>query len=757
MKSLNVWIVTSEFPPMYGGGISTYCWEAGLAWATSGHTAIVFTRANPGQAEVSTERLQERFDLVRVPVSAPAKLQAALGYWHLMSYCIADEIISRIKTLGITPDMIEVQDYGAMAYFLLKRKLAGAPELASTKIVIYSHTPVFELSEINQEPSHLFPNYWLGQCEKFCLRAADAVLSPSEFLKGKVQQHTRNEIEVVPYPHFETQAYTHTGTSTDSSEFDCVYVGRLEYRKGVVQLLGAFKALWDAGHKIRLRMVGGDTHWSPKQISMKTYIQNRYSAFINQGLLTLSEPVPLDQLPAIFRSARLVVVPSIYENYPYVCMQAMELGRPVIVSKSGGQAEMVGPDVSCGWVFDWHQPNSFQDTILKALQSSPAELDKVGQNGRLRIRDLCSVPNFIQARIQHLARTNARVGLLPTKYPFAHEDVVVSRPLPAESSDSADVSGRISVVIPFYNLAAFLPETLASIKASDYPDLETIIVNDGSTDTDAIQLLKELRRTSPNIRILDIENGGLANARNVGARAATGEYIAFLDADDCILPTYYSQCAKILDQYDNVSFVYSWINYFGETEGYWINFDTEFPYFLAANMLAAFQVVRKKDFLQAGINDQEMMFGMEDYEAWLRMASHGYKGVSIPDPLVNYRVRHNSMARQFRRSTVLYMYEQLAKKNPEIYQRFGNELFMLMNANGPGYLWNNPTMTYPQIGYIGDGSVVGAAASNAESTAVAGEFSAGDIMRLKTLASRPLVAKMIRLALSFKADKWLKQ
>jgi hypothetical protein len=103
------------------------------------------------------------------------------------------------------------------------------------------------------------------------------------------------------------------------------------------------------------------------------------------------------------------------------------------------------------------------------------------------------------------------------------------------------------------------------------------------------------------------------------------------------------------------------------------------------------------------------------------------------------------------------MYEQLAKKNPEIYQRFGNELFMLMNANGPGYLWNNPTMTYPQIGYIGDGTVVAAAASNAESTAVAGEFSAGDIMRLKTLASRPLVAKIIRLALSFKADKWLKQ
>lgn len=751
MKSLNVWIVTSEFPPMYGGGISTYCREAGLAWAQSGHSVTVFTRANPGQVGVSTESLEDRFDLVRVPVAATPNLQAALGYWHLMSYCIADEIISRIKSSGVVPDMIEVQDYGAMAYFLLKRKLAGALELASTKIVIYSHTPVFELAQVNQEPSYLFPNYWLGQCEKFCLRAADAVLSPSEFLKGKIQPHTKRPIEVIPYPHFETTTETRNGT-TNSAKFDCVYLGRLEYRKGVVQLLSAFKTLWDAGHKIRLRMVGGDTHWSPKQISMKTFIQNRYSSFIGQGLLTLSEPVPTGQLPGVFASARVVVVPSIYENYPYVCMQAMELGMPVVVSKSGGQAEMVGPGSSCGWVFDWDQSNSFQETILQALQCSPAELEKIGSNGRLRIRDLCSVPNFIQKRTQHLARTIEMTESGPAKYPFAHEDVKVDRPVAAVTGDSIDVSRRISVVVPFYNLAAYLPETLASVAASDYDDIEVVIVNDGSTDPDSIELLAKIRQTSPEISILDIPNGGLANARNVGVRAATGEYIAFLDADDCVMPTYYSQCAQILDKFDNVSFVYSWINYFGESEGHWLNFDTEFPYFLAANMLAAFQVVRKRDFLEAGINDQDMMFGMEDYEAWLRMASLGYKGVSIPDALVNYRVRHNSMARQFRRSTVLYMYEQMAKKNPGIYQRFGDELFMLMNANGPGYLWNNPTMTYPTVGYIGDGAITAA-----ESTAVAAEFSAGDLMRLKALASRPFMAKIIRLVLSLRADKWLKR
>ena len=737
---------------MYGGGISTYCRESGMAWAESGHTATVFTRANPGQVDVSTEVLQARFELVRVPISASQHLQAALGYWHLMSYCIADEIIRRIKSSGVVPDMIEVQDYGAMAYFLLKRKLAGAPELVSTKIVIYSHTPVFELAQVNQEPSHLFPNYWLGQCEKFCLRAADAVLSPSEFLKSKIQGHTNNEIEIIPYPHFETATAANAGSSSELSDFDCVYVGRLEYRKGVVQLLSAFKTLWEAGQKIRLRMVGGDTHWSPKQISMKTFILNRYSSFIDQGLLTLSDPVPADQLPAVFTCARVVVVPSIYENYPYVCMQAMELARPIVASKSGGQAEMIGLDTSCGWIFDWDKPNSFQDTILQALSRSPAELEKIGCNARIRIRDICSVHDFVRKRIEHLARTNSRSDVESTMYPFAHEAEVVSRTAVAEPINSAGVPRRISVIVPFFNLADFLPETLHSIAASDYDDLEIIIVNDGSTDAAAVELLSNIRLTAPHIRILDIDNAGLANARNVGARAATGEYIAFLDADDCVSPTYYSQCAQILNRYSNVSFVYSWLNYFGESEGLWINFDTEFPYFLAANMLAAFQVVRKRDFLETGVNDQEMMFGMEDYEAWLRMASHGYKGVSIPEALVNYRVRHNSMARQFRRSTVLYMYEQMARKNPEVYQRFGAELFMLMNANGPGYLWNNPTMSYPQIGYIGDGTITATA-----STAVAAEFSAGDLMRLKALASRPLVARIIRLALSFKADKWLKR
>lgn len=739
---------------MYGGGISTYCWEAGLAWSISGHDVQVFTRATPDQHSTVQEHVRERFSVVRVPIRANPEFEAALGYWHLMSYCLAEEVIKSIRKYGKAPDMIEVQDYGAVGYFLLKRKLLGTPELADVKIVVYLHTPVFELAGINQEPKFLFPNYWLGQCEKFCLRAADGVLSPSRFLADKVSSIAGREIDIVPYPYFgeSDQGITEHESLAKESQFDCIYLGRLEYRKGVVHLLEAMKRVWDSGKPIRLRMIGGDTQWAPRQSSMKEYIEKKYSTYISEGLLTLSAAVPPEELPSVFRSGRIVIIPSIYENFPYVCMQAMDLAKAVLVSCSGGQAEMVGSDESCGFVFDWKIEGDFQTKLLRLTAMTSKQLEEIGRNARQRIREYCSVESFVSLRLEHLRKiqSDARARCI---YPFLVS--VVSAHDQCEKEDIKDpdlVKGRISIVIPFYNLADYLPETIRSVQQSTYQDIEIIVVNDGSNDAKALQLLNELRGSGQGLRVLDIENGGLANARNVGAKAATGEFVAFLDADDCVEPDYYRQCVYLLNRYQNASFVYSWVRYFGQSNAIWINFDTELPYMLAGNMLAAFQVVRTADFLGYGLNDREMMFGMEDYEAWLRMVGHGKLGISIPDTLVRYRVREDSMARQFRRSTVLYLYELMAQKNSWLYEKYGAELFMLINANGPGYLWNNPTLTYPVLGYITslDQSTVSAG------DIASGQLSIGELMRLKQLASHPIVARVIKKLLSLRIDKWFK-
>ncbi|SDN35101.1 Glycosyltransferase involved in cell wall bisynthesis [Paenibacillus sp. yr247] len=258
----------------------------------------------------------------------------------------------------------------------------------------------------------------------------------------------------------------------------------------------------------------------------------------------------------------------------------------------------------------------------------------------------------------------------------------------------------LSVIIPYYNLGYFLIETIESIISSTYLNLEIILVNDGSNDPESISILEEVKVKYKLLQVVTIRNQGLANARNVGAQMAKGQYISFLDADDKIEPIYFERCIQILNKYQNVSFVYSWVKYFGLKEDVWITFNTELPYFLLSNMLSAFAVIRKEDFLQYGMNKIGMNKGMEDYESWISMYRNGCAGVSIPEPLVNYRIRNKSMSRQFNRKIVNELYFKLSQYHCDLYEKYGFELFNLMNANGPGYLWNNPTILYPNIGFV---------------------------------------------------------
>ncbi|HEY8878154.1 MAG TPA: glycosyltransferase family A protein [Roseateles sp.] len=95
------------------------------------------------------------------------------------------------------------------------------------------------------------------------------------------------------------------------------------------------------------------------------------------------------------------------------------------------------------------------------------------------------------------------------------------------------VAGLVSVIIPAYNAAAYVAEAVDSVLAQDYPQVEVIVVNDGSKDN----TLDVLRGYGERIRVIDQANAGPPRARNAGLAAVRGEFVAFLDADDIWLPT----------------------------------------------------------------------------------------------------------------------------------------------------------------------------------------------------------------------------
>ncbi|MDP1526756.1 MAG: glycosyltransferase [Rhodocyclaceae bacterium] len=113
----------------------------------------------------------------------------------------------------------------------------------------------------------------------------------------------------------------------------------------------------------------------------------------------------------------------------------------------------------------------------------------------------------------------------------------------------------LSLVIPVYNVAPYLPRCLESLAVLDPPADEIIVVDDGSTD-DCPHILADFKPRLPQMRIIRQENGGLSAARNTGLDAATGTYLAFVDSDDFLEPDAYAEALRIVEdeQLDMVLF-----------------------------------------------------------------------------------------------------------------------------------------------------------------------------------------------------------
>lgn len=129
----------------------------------------------------------------------------------------------------------------------------------------------------------------------------------------------------------------------------------------------------------------------------------------------------------------------------------------------------------------------------------------------------------------------------------------------------ADGSNLISVVIPTFNHAAFLPTAIASVLTQTYRRFEIIVIDDGSTDNTR-DMLRD--RYKDSVQYIAQPNKGLASARNLGFRECRGQYVAFLDADDRLLPNHFQLSLEAIRQHPHVAFVCGNLRTFGSCENF---------------------------------------------------------------------------------------------------------------------------------------------------------------------------------------------
>lgn len=201
---------------------------------------------------------------------------------------------------------------------------------------------------------------------------------------------------------------------------------------------------------------------------------------------------------------------------------------------------------------------------------------------------------------------------------------------------------RVSIVLPTYNQAHYLPEALNSVFAQTYRDVELLVVNDGSTDATAAVLADYQQRHE--FTVIMQENQGLPCALNAGFAQTYGDYLTWISSDNVMLPEMLSALVEALDKDPSFGLVYAdryLMNEEGRDLGRFNTSDYD-PYLLLhANLVHCCFLYRRECMERVGGYDPEFIYG-EDWEYWIRISRY-YRMKHVPQALYRYRLHGTSM------------------------------------------------------------------------------------------------------------------
>lgn len=234
---------------------------------------------------------------------------------------------------------------------------------------------------------------------------------------------------------------------------------------------------------------------------------------------------------------------------------------------------------------------------------------------------------------------------------------------------------KVSIVIPAYNVEAYILETLRSLLSQTFSDFEVLIVNDGSTDRTA-EVIKPFIQNDSRFKLLHKTNGGLSSARNFGIHQAKGNYIALLDGDDLYLPDKLATHVEVLDRNPSVGVVYSASQAIRENgDSTWLTLSGKPLYKDALKSLLCKNFVghgsngifRKEIIAEIGDFDESLK-SVEDLDFWLRVAGSRWQFYRVPSVQCGYRVRSAGLSFNLDRmqETQAQVMRSAYARNPEL-------------------------------------------------------------------------------------------
>lgn len=222
------------------------------------------------------------------------------------------------------------------------------------------------------------------------------------------------------------------------------------------------------------------------------------------------------------------------------------------------------------------------------------------------------------------------------------------------------MSARVSVVLPVYNQAHYLPDALEGVFKQTYRGYELIVVDDGSTDETPMVLAQYQSRHD--FEVIEQENQGLPRALNAGFSRARGEYLTWTSSDNIMLPDMLAVLVEALQRDPSVGLVYAdryLMDERGQDLGRLDVPDYDPHLLLHANLVNCCFLYRRECMERVGGYDPDFVYS-EDWEYWIRISRH-YRMKRIPQALYRYRFHGTSMTSDLFRGTADNMrYQEFA-------------------------------------------------------------------------------------------------
>jgi len=682
------------------GGVGTYATIMPKLLADAGHDVTVLAKYFDGAARRET---MNGFEVHRLTTDFPWTGEAdrsddelfAAEMHSLRSYVgiFSREVHKKIVELHAPKpfDVVVSQDVEAPTWLSQDRRMVLG-ELPELPFVVFVHSPHKSIQLNNDDSFYERHEYHRFLYEKEVISIADGLIVASRGMQDEILREigpdpSRMALVQMPCGEIPPEAdfLKRVGSGENADELRIVFSGRLELRKGVDTLLAASSEIMRGDRRVTLHLIGRDTPHPTLSGTVGERLLARYGAPEIRDRMFLRGWMPREKLWAEYAAATVGVVPSPWEPFSFACQEMMACGTPVAASSTGGMADMIRTGKN-GFLFEPDNVADLREKLEGVLGAAVGERREIGHRAASSIREYCDNGRVLGETVAFLERTIAKSRKNAAKYgrvaipgnlPFG--DAPAMRRYVPKSGAKVE---KPAVVVPCYNLGQYLGECLGSLERQTFGPVKTFVIDDGSTDEKTIEILKAADRRA-NVEVKHFRNGGLPAARNRGARAVLefgADAVMFLDCDDYVAPDYVEKAVGVLNRHPEACAVTAWTHTVGMMNTFWAPPHAQFPFLLAECMSTPPALIRSRALERVGGVHEDMRYAYEDWELWISLVKTCGPMLTIPEPLIYYRMREGSMARAYNFKTREHGRRAMTALHEELYQRYAREIVLLQDG-----------------------------------------------------------------------------